>query len=248
MGRKNKFTAYLKPFCYYCDKEFNNEIILHQHQKSRHFSCIKCKKRFSTAPALETHCFQVHREKLTRVPNAKTGREQFDISIYGMDGVPMDLLNIKLQEKVEYKKRKLVRNGEKGIELNNDFDNKLSKKRRNENKDYTYERNNNFYHNPDSINITKTENQKNSFMSMMFPPMNPFMFMNMNMPKPDQMPNPQDNTQDIINQQMQMNLKLNPNFPPFDSNMHHFNMNNMNKDKSIDSIPMPKGHMPLPDQ
>ena len=62
MGRKKRLVVALKPFCYYCDKEFNNEIILHQHQKARHFNCRQCRKRFSTAPALDTHMLQVHKE------------------------------------------------------------------------------------------------------------------------------------------------------------------------------------------
>ena len=109
MGRKKGHIVTLKPFCYYCDKEFNNELILHQHQKARHFNCAKCKKRFSTAPALDTHELQVHRSSLKRVPNAKAGRDSFDISIYGMDGVPIELINYKLAEKVEQKKRKLIK-------------------------------------------------------------------------------------------------------------------------------------------
>ena len=74
MGRKKGHIVTLKPFCYYCDKEFNNELILHQHQKARHFNCVKCRKRFSTAPALDTHQIQVHRQNLKRVPNAKAGK------------------------------------------------------------------------------------------------------------------------------------------------------------------------------
>ena len=109
MGRKKGHIVTLKPFCYYCDKEFNNELILHQHQKARHFNCVKCRKRFSTAPALDTHEIQVHRSSLKRVPNAKAGRDSFDISIYGMDGVPIELINYKLAEKVEQKKRKLIK-------------------------------------------------------------------------------------------------------------------------------------------
>jgi hypothetical protein len=66
MGRKKRTVIALKPFCYYCDKEFNNEIVLHQHQKARHFNCHHCRKRFSTAPALDTHILQVHKEKLSR--------------------------------------------------------------------------------------------------------------------------------------------------------------------------------------
>lgn len=29
MGRKKRDLSYLKPFCYYCDKTFDNEITLH---------------------------------------------------------------------------------------------------------------------------------------------------------------------------------------------------------------------------
>ena len=55
MGRKKRDLSYLKPFCYYCDKVFNNEIILHQHQKAKHFTCTYCKKKFSTATSLHGH-------------------------------------------------------------------------------------------------------------------------------------------------------------------------------------------------
>lgn len=170
MGRRKRTIVALKPFCYYCDKEFNNEIILHQHQKARHFNCKACKKRFSTAPALDTHMLQVHKEKLRGVPNAKSGRELFDISIYGMDGVPMELLNIKLAEKVEQKKRKLIRSGkDQGLNLELDEDKKPvfskvsgSKKLTKTSEEYVFSSNGGFYHNPDSINLTRNSNQISS--------------------------------------------------------------------------------------
>lgn len=181
MGRKSRHLVVLKPFCYYCDKEFNNEIILHQHQKARHFNCQECKKRFSTAPALDTHMVQVHKIKLQRVPNAKSGRDSFEISIYGMDGVPLELLNYKLAEKVQNKRRKLIK--EKKILANDDDLKSLNTKRKNKKqKEREKEldiakllRNNNgtnsgFYHNPDSINLTLKENQMNQ------------MYVNMNNP------------------------------------------------------------------
>ena len=170
MGRKKGHIVTLKPFCYYCDKEFNNELILHQHQKARHFNCAKCKKRFSTAPALDTHELQVHRSSLKRVPNAKAGRDSFDISIYGMDGVPIELINYKLAEKVEQKKRKLIKehkivgNEEDNKPEENYFDIKEQKEKDIINllKKSSIEGGSGFYHNPDSINLTLKQNQMKS--------------------------------------------------------------------------------------
>ena len=170
MGRKKGHIVTLKPFCYYCDKEFNNELILHQHQKARHFNCAKCKKRFSTAPALDTHELQVHRSSLKRVPNAKAGRDSFDISIYGMDGVPIELINYKLAEKVEQKKRKLIKehkiagNEEDNKPEENYFDLKEQKEKdiRDLLKKTSIEGGRGFYHNPDSINLTLKQNQMKS--------------------------------------------------------------------------------------
>jgi len=170
MGRKKGHIVTLKPFCYYCDKEFNNELILHQHQKARHFNCAKCKKRFSTAPALDTHELQVHRSSLKRVPNAKAGRDSFDISIYGMDGVPIELINYKLAEKVEQKKRKLIKehkiagNEEDNKPEENYFDLKEQKEKDIINllKKSSIEGGSGFYHNPDSINLTLKQNQMKS--------------------------------------------------------------------------------------
>ena len=173
MGRKKGHIVTLKPFCYYCDKEFNNELILHQHQKARHFNCVKCRKRFSTAPALDTHEIQVHRSSLKRVPNAKAGRDSFDISIYGMDGVPIELINYKLAEKVEQKKRKLIKENKmigniedknNGIKNLNYQDMKEQKDRdiRNLLQKTSEQGGEGFYHNPDSINLTLKQNQMKS--------------------------------------------------------------------------------------
>ena len=165
MGRKKRTVVALKPFCYYCDKEFNNEIILHQHQKARHFNCKICGKRFSTAPALDTHMFQVHKEKLRSVPNAKAGRDTFDISIYGMDGVPIDLVNYRLAEKVSLKKRKLIREN-KLIADDEDIKEERARKKKGKKEINISEilktGGAGFYHNPDSINLTLNPNQMSS--------------------------------------------------------------------------------------
>ena len=172
MGRKKGHIVTLKPFCYYCDKEFNNELILHQHQKARHFNCVKCRKRFSTAPALDTHEIQVHRSSLKRVPNAKAGRDSFDLSIYGMDGVPIELINYKLAEKVEQKKRKLIKENKMvGNIEGKDNKNNLNYLDIKEQKDKdirdllmksSEQGGEGFYHNPDSINLTLKQNQMKS--------------------------------------------------------------------------------------
>lgn len=168
MGRKKRTIVALKPFCYYCDKEFNNEIVLHQHQKARHFNCKRCRKRFSTAPALDTHAIQVHKEKLYRVPNAKAGRDTFDISIYGMDGVPIELINYKLAEKVQTKKRKLIKENKLLADEEDILEEKVKKKGKAlkkkdiDIKSILSKGTGGFYHNPDSINLTLNQNQMSS--------------------------------------------------------------------------------------
>ena len=62
MGRKKQGVNVLKPFCFYCSKEFENINILLQHQKNRHFACkhSNCSRKFSTAASMSTHMTQVH--------------------------------------------------------------------------------------------------------------------------------------------------------------------------------------------
>eukprot|EP00960_Hanusia_phi_P025548 745720-Hanusia_phi.AAC.3 len=68
---------------WYCGPErtFDDETTLVQHQ------CNTCHKKLNTATALKTHCLYVHKEEITRVPNAREGRDQFGFDVVGMDGV-----------------------------------------------------------------------------------------------------------------------------------------------------------------
>ncbi|CAN0911816.1 Protein SUPPRESSOR OF FRI 4 [Linum grandiflorum] len=91
MGKKKKRVA-SKVWCYYCDREFDDEKILVQHQKAKHFKCHVCHKKLSTAGGMTIHVLQVHKESVTKVPNAKPGRDTTDIEIYGMQGIPSDVL------------------------------------------------------------------------------------------------------------------------------------------------------------
>ncbi|CAF3981847.1 unnamed protein product [Rotaria magnacalcarata] len=86
MGRKKKKQT--KPWCWYCNREFDDEKILLQHQKAKHFKCHLCHKKLYTGPGLQIHSIQVHKENIDKVPNAIKGRENIEIEIYGMEGIP----------------------------------------------------------------------------------------------------------------------------------------------------------------
>ncbi|WVZ65868.1 hypothetical protein U9M48_015164 [Paspalum notatum var. saurae] len=90
MGKKKKRVE--KVFCYYCDREFDDEKILVQHQKAKHFKCHVCHKKLSTASGMAIHVLQVHKESVTKVPNAKPDRESTEIEIFGMQGIPAHVL------------------------------------------------------------------------------------------------------------------------------------------------------------
>ncbi|KAJ8627758.1 hypothetical protein MRB53_021065 [Persea americana] len=90
MGKKKKRAE--KVWCYYCDREFDDEKILVQHQKAKHFKCHVCHKKLSTAGGMAIHVLQVHKESVTKVPNAKPDRESTEIEIFGMQGIPPEIL------------------------------------------------------------------------------------------------------------------------------------------------------------
>ena len=57
MGRKKR--KFVKPWCWYCNREFEDEAVLIQHQKARHFKCHVCHKKLFTDPGLAIHMMQV---------------------------------------------------------------------------------------------------------------------------------------------------------------------------------------------
>ena len=107
MGRKKRILNVLKPFCFYCDKEFENTNMLLQHQKKRHFACKTCPRKFSTASSLCTHYNQFHGTSISKVPHAIAGRDRVDIYIYGMEGVPTTIIDERLQRKLKKKRQKI---------------------------------------------------------------------------------------------------------------------------------------------
>lgn len=86
MGRKKKKPV--KPWCWYCNREFDDDKILVQHQRAKHFKCPFCHKKLYSGPGLTVHCVQVHKETLDKIPEALPNRNSVDIDIYGMQGIP----------------------------------------------------------------------------------------------------------------------------------------------------------------
>lgn len=107
-----------RPWCYYCERDFDDLKILISHQKAKHFKCDRCGRRLNTAGGalqlhsiqtrvhrlvkllttssffigLSVHMNQVHKEQLGAVENALEGRERLDLEIFGMEGIPEDVL------------------------------------------------------------------------------------------------------------------------------------------------------------
>lgn len=70
MGKKRKRKQVdkdpNKPWCFYCDRTFDDEKILIQHQKSKHFKCFICHRKLGSAGGMQTHVTQVHKETITK--------------------------------------------------------------------------------------------------------------------------------------------------------------------------------------
>jgi len=86
--KKNKLI--LKPWCWYCEREFEDEKVLMQHQKAKHFKCKHCPRKLNTAGGLAVHIQQVHKLDPDKIENAIPGREGGEVEIFGMEGIPKD--------------------------------------------------------------------------------------------------------------------------------------------------------------
>ncbi|KAJ1507493.1 hypothetical protein HMI56_000071 [Coelomomyces lativittatus] len=96
MAKKKK--KFFRPWCWYCDRDFEDEKVLLQHQKQKHFRCLHCPKKFNTAGGMVIHVMQVHKEIIKTVPNALPGHDNVDLEIFGMEGVPENDLKRKVEE------------------------------------------------------------------------------------------------------------------------------------------------------
>ncbi|CAG8690715.1 4843_t:CDS:2 [Funneliformis mosseae] len=86
VNKKNKKVV--RPWCWYCERDFEDEKVLVLHQKAKHFKCSHCNKKFNTAGGMVFHVAQVHKETIDTVSNALKGRESTKVEIFGMEGIP----------------------------------------------------------------------------------------------------------------------------------------------------------------
>ncbi|KAL5532847.1 hypothetical protein ACEPAF_4621 [Sanghuangporus sanghuang] len=105
MGKKRKSKVIIRPWCWYCEREFEDEKVLMQHQKAKHFKCKMCPRRLNTAGGLAVHIQQVHKlepENLPRIENALPGRDGYEVEIFGMEGIPApDVADYKRRKEIE---------------------------------------------------------------------------------------------------------------------------------------------------
>ncbi|KAI0390634.1 hypothetical protein F5Y17DRAFT_443815 [Xylariaceae sp. FL0594] len=81
-----------RPWCYYCERDFEDLKLLISHQKAKHFKCDRCGRRLNTAGGLSVHMNQVHKESLSSVENALPTRQGLDVEIFGMEGIPEEIV------------------------------------------------------------------------------------------------------------------------------------------------------------
>ncbi|KAI0441980.1 hypothetical protein F4803DRAFT_551540 [Xylaria telfairii] len=81
-----------RSWCYYCERDFEDLKLLISHQKAKHFKCDRCGRRLNTAGGLSVHMNQVHKESLSSVENALPNRQGLDVEIFGMEGIPEDIV------------------------------------------------------------------------------------------------------------------------------------------------------------
>ncbi|KAK7686697.1 hypothetical protein QCA50_010297 [Cerrena zonata] len=102
---KKKNKQIIRPWCWYCEREFEDEKVLMQHQKAKHFKCNMCPRRLNTAGGLAVHIQQVHKlepENLPRIDNALPGRDGYEVEIFGMEGIPApDVADYKRRKEIE---------------------------------------------------------------------------------------------------------------------------------------------------
>ncbi|KAK5165796.1 uncharacterized protein LTR77_008719 [Saxophila tyrrhenica] len=110
MGKKRKQPSLdsllERPWCYYCDRDFDDLAVLLDHQRAKHFKCHICPKRLHTAGGLMVHVQNVHKESIDTIANALPGREGTNLEIWGMLGVPEDYKKEKTDSVIAMYKKK----------------------------------------------------------------------------------------------------------------------------------------------
>merc|ERR1719169_313120 len=98
-GTSHRAEAFeLKPFCYYCDREFDTVKTLIQHQRTKHLACSECGLKFDTVTGLRVHMLNAYKKGLKEVTGAIPGRENPDIVVHGMEGIPKSIIEEKTKK------------------------------------------------------------------------------------------------------------------------------------------------------
>mmetsp|Transcript_27277 Transcript_27277/g.68474 ORF Transcript_27277/g.68474 Transcript_27277/m.68474 type:complete len:303 (-) Transcript_27277:27-935(-) len=97
MPRKRKKQK-SKPTCWYCEREFEDEGILIEHQRAKHFKCTVCHRRLQSASGMALHVYEVHKRHVDKVPNALPGKDSVKHNIVGSQGVPVEEKKPRLTE------------------------------------------------------------------------------------------------------------------------------------------------------
>jgi hypothetical protein len=93
--RKEHALRLASTFCYYCERPFDDDRTLLNHQRQKHFLCDDCGKRLNTIGGLKTHVENVHKGTISTVANAIEGRQDIRVEIYAMEGVPPEMIATK---------------------------------------------------------------------------------------------------------------------------------------------------------
>eukprot|EP00929_Paragymnodinium_shiwhaense_P046027 TRINITY_DN23462_c0_g1_i1.p1 TRINITY_DN23462_c0_g1~~TRINITY_DN23462_c0_g1_i1.p1 ORF type:complete len:314 (+),score=49.34 TRINITY_DN23462_c0_g1_i1:154-1095(+) len=112
-GRTAQESLELKPFCYYCDKEFDTVKTLVQHQRTKHFNCSECGLKFDTITGLRVHMLNAYKRTMKEVPNSIPSRENPDIVVHGMEGLPKSIVEERTRKQLE---EQAARNREKAAQ------------------------------------------------------------------------------------------------------------------------------------
>ncbi len=80
-----------RQWCYYRERDFDDQQVPQTHQREMHFHCDNCNRRLNTANVLAVHTQQVHKAQITQIRDAIDGRESSSMEIFGTVGIPADL-------------------------------------------------------------------------------------------------------------------------------------------------------------
>lgn len=133
-GKRNRPTLedlLERPWCFYCNKDFDDLKILVDHQKAKHYKCqvAYCNRRLNTVGGLRVHMQQVHKEELKSVPNALDDRDDVNLEIFGMEGIPAQMRQAYNQQVTQaYYKQEAEHRARTGNNLHSSGDQPAAKK------------------------------------------------------------------------------------------------------------------------